>query len=79
MTHTPHELHDAFPGHADRIHALKEGNAHFARLAEAYHGLNREIHRAETDVEPMGDFALQDLRKRRLVLLDEIGAILRAG
>ena len=25
MSHTPHELHEEFPEHAERIHALKEG------------------------------------------------------
>ncbi|MEO0999323.1 MAG: DUF465 domain-containing protein [Pseudomonadota bacterium] len=77
MTHTPHELAEFFPEKAERIHALKEENAHFARLAEEYHTLNREVHRGETNVEPMDDFHLEDLRKKRLKLLDEISALLR--
>jgi len=52
MTHTPHELANDFPEHADRIAQLRQGDAHFARLAEAYHEINREVHRAETKIEP---------------------------
>ena len=79
MTHTPNELHEAFPESADRLHALKTSDAHFARLADEYHALNRAIHRAETDVEPTDDLHMQEMRKQRLKLLDEIAGILRAA
>ena len=72
MTHTPHELSEEFPDKTDAIHALKESSLHFKNLAENYHDLNREIHRGETNVEPMDDFRLEALKKRRLTLLDEI-------
>lgn len=78
MTHTPHELHEEFPDKADRIRALKASDNHFARLAEEYHRLNRAIHRAETDVEPTSDDHLEDMKKRRLRLKDDIFAILSA-
>ncbi len=77
MTHTPHELDQEFPESGARIHTLKEQDGHFRKLAHQYHDLNREIHRGETDVEPMGEFHLEDLKKRRLALLDEIGGYLR--
>ncbi|MDW3207471.1 MAG: DUF465 domain-containing protein [Alphaproteobacteria bacterium] len=77
MTHTPHELIQEFPECGDRIHFLKEQDGHFRELADSYHELNREIHRGETDVEPMGQFHLEELKKRRLALLDEIGGYLR--
>lgn len=76
MTHTPHELHEEFPEHADKLHELKLSNQHFAKLAEDYHALNRTIHRAESDLEPMDDFHLEDLKKKRLVLKDEIAGML---
>lgn len=72
MSHTPHELHEEFPDKVQRIHDLRASDAHFARLADTYHALNREIHRGDTNVEPMDDFHLEDLKKRRLALLDEI-------
>jgi uncharacterized protein YdcH (DUF465 family) len=72
--HTPNELGDVFPDAADAIRQLKLTDAHFARLAERHHELNRAIHRAETEVEPASDEHLEDLKKMRLHLLDEIAA-----
>ncbi len=79
MSHTPHELAEAFPDSAALIHRLKLEDRHFARLSEEHHELNRTIHRAETDIEPMEDEALETLKKRRLALLDEIAAMLRTA
>jgi uncharacterized protein YdcH (DUF465 family) len=79
MSHTPHELAEQLPEFANAISACKLSDAHFAKLADAYHELNREIHRAETDVEPMDDMHLVELRKKRLALLDEIRAMLTAA
>lgn len=78
MSHVPHELADDFPEHAERIHALKLSDAHFAKLADAYHEVNRAVHRVETRVEPASEAYEEDLRKQRLRLKDEIAAILNA-
>ena len=78
MSHTPHELPEAFPEHVDVIHKLKTEDAHFARLAEQYSEVNGKVHRGETDIEPMSDEHMIELRKQRLKLLDEISAILKA-
>ena len=74
--HTPHELHDEFPDNAELLHELKTGNAHFARLAEQYHEVNRAIHRVETEVEPASDDHAETLKKQRLALVDEIAGML---
>ncbi len=76
MTHTPHELAADFPEHAQKIHDLKTSDAHFAKLAEEYHTLNRAIHRAETEVEPVDDMTATEMHKKRMVLKDQIAAIL---
>lgn len=76
MTHTPHELAEEFPEFSAKIHALKSSDAHFGKLADQYHTVNRSIHRAETNLEPMDDFAIEDLRKQRMRLKDDILAIL---
>lgn len=78
MSHTPHELHDEFPDFAERISTLKQSDAHFARLAERYHVLNRKVHSAETNVAPMEELAEMQLRKERAALKDEIYAYLKA-
>lgn len=78
MTHTPHELAEDFPEHAARIAELKRNDAHFARLVDEYHDVNRAVHRAESHVEPMTETAESDLRKRRAALKDQIYAVLTA-
>jgi len=76
MSHTPHELSQDFPEFADKLQALKENDGHFARLAEEYHDINRAVHRAETNVEPMEELAEVEMRKKRAALKDEIYGIL---
>lgn len=78
MSHTPHELADEFPGLVERMHDLKRDDAHFAKLFEAYHEVNRAIHRAETDVAPTSDAHMVEMRKQRIHLKDEIYAMLTA-
>ena len=77
MTDTPNELAEQFPQAVEKMHELKVSDAHFAKLHDEYHELNRKIHRAETNIEPTDDFHLEDMRKQRLALLDEIAPYLR--
>lgn len=77
MSHVPHELTEEFPGKADAIHKLRGQNAHFARLAEEYHEINRTIHRMEANVEPVDDFTVEEFKKRRLKLIDELAGMLQ--
>ena len=76
MTHTPHELAEEFPDKAEQIHQLKTSDAHFRRLFDQYHIVNRAIHRAETQVEPVEDIVETKMRKERMVLKDQIAAML---
>ena len=76
MAHTPHELAEEFPEYVEKIHELKMSHAHFAKLFDEYHEINRAIHRAETDIEPTDDFHMEDMRKTRLRLKDEIYGML---
>ncbi len=76
MSHTPHELSEEFPDNCEAIHSLKMLNAHFSKLADSYHEINRQVHRVETDVEPASDQALEDLKKQRLALKDEISSMI---
>ena len=77
MSHTPHELHEEFPQQAEHMAKLKLSDAHFAKLSEDYHTVNRAIHRAETDVEPTSDENMQKMRRERMALKDQIAAYLR--
>ncbi|MCD1625490.1 MAG: YdcH family protein [Paracoccaceae bacterium] len=77
MSNTPHELHDEFPSKAAKIAELKTADAHFARLAEDYHKINRAVHRAETHVEPVEELVEVEMRKTRAALKDQIYAYLK--
>lgn len=78
MTNTPHQLVEDFPDYADRISVLKAANPRFAKIYEEYHDVNRAIHRAEVEVEPVCDEYMDDMRKTRMSLKDELYAMLRA-
>ncbi|MEM9631409.1 MAG: YdcH family protein [Pseudomonadota bacterium] len=79
MSHVPHELHEEFPETTETLRALKANDAHFSRLADEYHAINREVHRIETNVEPASDEVLENLKKKRLHLKDQIAALLAAA
>lgn len=78
MSNTPHELAEEFPEHVEKIHDLKMNDGHFSRLFGEYHDVNRSIHRAETNIEPTDDLHMEDMRKKRMRLKDEIYGMLSA-
>jgi uncharacterized protein YdcH (DUF465 family) len=77
MSHVPHELVDELPEQKDRIHMLKTSNAHFARLFDDYHSVNREIHRAEAAGVNITDEHHEELKRKRLQLKDELFGMLQ--
>jgi uncharacterized protein len=78
MHNEQHDLSHEFPEYRERIHELKTHDAHFRQLFHTYHDLDRQVHRSETDVEPMADEALEVLKRQRLALKDELYAMLKA-
>ena len=76
MSNTPHELAEEFPDAVEKMHDLKQTDAHFAKLFDEYHEVNRAVHRAETNVEPTSDAHMVDLRKQRMTLKDQIAGYL---
>ena len=73
--HTPHELTNIFRRDRELVSRLKQQDAHYARLADEYHEVNREVHRIEAETEAASDERTEALKKQRLALLDEITAI----
>lgn len=73
--HTPNELTKIFARDREVLTRLKTQDAHFARLADEYHELNREVHRIEAETEAASDERTETLKKQRLALLDEITAL----
>ncbi len=77
MSHVPHELAAEFPELKDRIHEMKIGNGHFARLFDEYHDINREVHRVEAAGINTDDATFEDLKLKRLNLKDELYKMLQ--
>lgn len=73
-----HDLHHEFPEFKDKIHALKLSNKHFAKLFEEYHQVDREVRRIEQEAETASDAVLEDFKKKRLQLKDQLYAMLKA-
>jgi uncharacterized protein YdcH (DUF465 family) len=75
-----HSLMNEFPEHKKTIHKLKLNNHHFAKLFDEYHLADKEIHHIEEGVENTSDTYLENLKKKRLHLKDELyGMIKTAG
>ncbi len=72
MSHVPHELAEEFPAEKAKIQTLNQDDAHFAKLSDEYHEVNREIHRIETNVTPADEGYEKKLRRQRVALKDEI-------
>lgn len=78
MSLEKHNLLREFPENKDTIHTLKMNNHHFARLFEEYHDVDHEVHRIETGVENTSDEYLENRKKARLKLKDELYAMICA-
>ena len=78
MVLEPHDLHHEFPEYGEAIHSLKVSNAHFARLFDEYHDVNKHVQRVETLAELATDAELEELKKQRLKLKDDLYGILKS-
>ena len=71
-----HDLSKEFPEYKELIHTLKGSHAHFAKLCNQYEDIDKEVYRIEEQIESVSDSHLEELKKRRLALKDEIFAML---
>lgn len=76
MLHESHELASEFPDLKEKIHDLKTSNTHFARLFYEYERLNKEILQIERGEVGASDAYLEELKKKRLYVKDELYAML---
>jgi uncharacterized protein YdcH (DUF465 family) len=72
-----HSLANELPEYRDAIHQLKMSDAHFAKVFDGYHELDKEIHRIENGIENTADDYLEKLKKQRLNNKDELFAMLK--
>ena len=76
MSHVLHDLHAEFPNDVDILHQLKVSDQHFRTVSDRYHDINKEIHRIEAEVEAASDERSEELKKQRLLILDEVAAMI---
>ena len=75
------EIHNLFyelPEHRETIEFLNNKNEHFARMFDEYHEINHEILLIENEEQPASDFYLEDKKKRRLQLKDQLYQMIQA-
>lgn len=67
-----HDLIHELPEYREAIHQLKTSDAHFAKIFEHYHEVDREVRRIEAGVEVSSDDYLAGRKRERLRLKDEL-------
>ncbi len=73
-----HDLYQDFPEMKDAIDVLKSGNAHFARLFATYSRLTGKVEDLEEHDMPVADFTIEDMKKQRVKLKDDLYHMLLA-
>jgi len=76
MSETGHDLQTLFPAQREILHVLKLESAHYRELADRHHKLAIEISRIEDGLEAASDDRLEEAKKQRLGILDEIAAMI---
>jgi uncharacterized protein YdcH (DUF465 family) len=74
-----HPLSIEFPEFKDQIHTLKLNDPHFSKLFDAYSEADKAVNRAENGQDNLGDAELEDLKKERVMLKDELYELLKAA
>lgn len=77
MSIEKHDLIHELPEYREKIHELKISDAHFAKLFKDYHEVDHAVHRFENGAEHCSDVHLEDYKKKRLHLKDQLVAILK--
>lgn len=67
-----HSLVNELPDHKETIHTLKMHDAHFAKIFDEYHAVDKAIHRIEQGVENTSDEYLESLKVKRLHAKDTL-------
>ena len=67
-----HDLHHEFPEFEAEIRHLKMNNGHFARFFTEYDEVDDELMRIQQGIETPSDDYIEELKKKRLFLKDEM-------
>lgn len=71
-----HSIHSEFPEFDSKISSLKTSNSHFRKLYEEYNNIDKEIYHLEV-TEKFSDAPLENLKKKRVFLKDELLDIIK--
>lgn len=77
MTIKDHTILHDFPEMSEHIHEMKKNNGHFTRLSDKYDELEHSIHLMESGTETFTDEHLEEFKKKRLKLKDELFTLLK--
>jgi len=72
-----HDLIHELPEHKERIHQLKMSDKHFAKLYDEYNELDQQILRMEEGFETPSDDVLEEVKKKRLYLKDQLVGLIK--
>ncbi len=72
-------LAEEFPEFKETIHTLKTSDNHFGKKFDEYDDVNKELHRIAEEIETPSDDYIEQLKKKRLALKDELYAALKAN
>jgi len=74
------EIHDVvheFPELEGKIDEMRANNTAFAELMDAYDALDAKVRKLEELGTPVADETIEDLKKERLLLKDQLYDLLR--
>ncbi len=72
-----HSLAKELPEYKELIHEMKMNDGHFSRLFNEYDEVEHTVHRIESGAEAASDERLENLKKHRLSLKDEMFEMLK--
>jgi len=74
-----HDLIHELPEYKERIHELKISNRHFEKIFTKYHDLDHQVRRIEEGIETPSDDFVEELKKERLHLKDELFEMIKTA
>jgi uncharacterized protein YdcH (DUF465 family) len=77
MTLKQHSIFKDFPEMHEHIHEIKKNDSHFASMSDKYDELEQAIHSMESGEQAYTDEHLEELKKKRLKLKDELFSLLQ--
>ncbi|MCB1877164.1 MAG: DUF465 domain-containing protein [Chromatiales bacterium] len=72
-----HDLIHEFPEYESKIRELVANDSQFADLMKRYDALDARVRELEEQAQPVADETMEDLKKERLMLKDELYTMLR--